>query len=128
MKLHLIHHNVRSWANFSKAQLLSNYYLKNDPDVITINSHGLVQPNKNVKLLHYSAYTKNKQLNSGVAMLIKANIQHTFHTNTNNNNIMAATIYTSGGKVTIVTFYRPPRDNFLPLMDLQHFLNFWKQR
>ena len=37
---------------------------------------------------------------------------------------MAATIYTTEGKFTVVTFYRPFRDNFLPLLDLQNFLNF----
>ena len=57
-------------------------------------------------------------------MLIKANLQHTFHTNTSNKNIMAATIYTMNGKITIITYYRPPRDNFLPLLDLQKFLNY----
>ena len=124
MRLHLIHHNVRSWANFCNVQILSNYYLKSNPDIITINSHGITQQHKNVKLLHYSGYTKNKQLQSGVAILIKSHIQHTFHTNTTNNNIMAATIHTTQGKITIITLYRPPRDDFLPLMDLQKFLNF----
>ena len=57
-------------------------------------------------------------------MLIKSNIQYTFHTNTTNKNIMATTIYTTRGKITIVTFYRPPRDNFLPLTDLQNFVNY----
>ena len=124
MRVHLIHHNVRSWSNFSNAQTLSNYYLKNDPDVITINGHSITQQHKNVKLLNYSGYTQNEQLYSGVAILVKSNIQHNFHTNTSNKNTMEATIYTSKGKLTVVTFYRPPRDNFLPLMDLQHFLNF----
>ena len=124
MRIHLIHQNVRSWTNYSNAQILSNYYLSKDPDVITINGHSISQQNKNVKLLNYSGFTKNKQAHSGVAILVKSNIQHTFHTNTSNKNIMAATIFTMKGKITIITFYRPPRDNFLPLMDLQLFLDF----
>ena len=39
MKLGLIHHNVRNWG-YNKHQL-ANYYLKHNPDVITLNSHGL---------------------------------------------------------------------------------------
>ena len=123
MRIHLIHQNVRCWSNYTNAQILSNYYLSKDPDVITINGHSISQQHKNIKLLNYSGFTKNKQAHSGVAILIKSNIQHIFHTNTFNKNIMAATIYTMKGKVTIITFYRPPRDNFLPLMDLQSLLN-----
>ena len=37
MKLELIHHNVRNWG-YEKYQL-ANYYLKHNPDVITINSY-----------------------------------------------------------------------------------------
>ena len=37
---------------------------------------------------------------------------------------MAATIFTTRGKVTKIAYYRPPRDNFLPLSDLQNFLDY----
>ena len=37
---------------------------------------------------------------------------------------MAATILTTKGKVIVITFYRPPRDNFLPLIDLQNYLDY----
>ena len=74
MRINLIHHNVRSWTNFNNRQALSNYYLSNNPDIITINSHSITNNNKFVKLLHYSGYTKNKEAHAGVAILIKYNI------------------------------------------------------
>ena len=89
--------------------MMSNYLLKEDPDIITLNSHSITNPDKNVKLVNYSAYTKNKQMDSGVAILIKKDIPHTFHINTSNNNILAATVQTKQGKLKIITFYLPPK-------------------
>ena len=124
MFINIIHHNVRHWVNPIHINELSNYYISQDPHIITINSHSITKPDKFVKLFGYSGYTRHKQISAGVAILIKYNIHHTFHTDTNNNNIMAATINTKHGKITIVTFYRPPRQDTLPLTDLIHFLNF----
>ena len=113
MRLQLIYKNVRNWTNFTNAQIMSNYYIKIDPDVITINGHSITQQNKNVKLLNYSGFTKNKQAHSGVVILMKSKIQHIFHTNTTNKNIMAATIFTTKGKITCSasTFFK--RNSFV---------------
>ena len=100
--------------------MMSNFFLKEDPDIITINSHSITNPDKNVKLVNYSAVTKNKHMDSGVAILIKKDILHTFHTDTSNNNILAASVQTKHGKIKIITFYRPPRQKDLPLMDLNN--------
>ena len=126
MKIKIIHHNVRHWINPMNINENSNFYLSKDPDIITINSHSIRDTRKNVKLFNYSGYTKNKinQAGSGVAILVKQNIQHIFHTNTINENIMAVTIDTTHGKLTIITFYRPPRQDTLPLTDIQNFLNY----
>ena len=124
MIIKIIHHNVRNWVNPIHINEISNYYLSQNADIITINSHSIIRQDKFVKLYNYSGYTKNKQQHAGVAILIKQNIQHTFHTNTTNDNIMAATIKTNQGKLTIVTFYRPPRQDTLPLTDILNFLHF----
>ena len=124
MSIKIIHHNVRHWVNPIHINENSNYYISQDPHIITINSHSITKADKFVKLYGYSGYTKHKQLSAGVAILIKYNIPHTFHTDTTNDNIMAATINTIHGKITIVTFYRPPRQDTLPLTDIIRFLNF----
>ena len=124
MFIKIIHHNVRNWINPVHINDLSNYYISQDPHIITINSHSITRTDKFVKLFGYSGYTKNKQQAAGVAILIKHNIPHTFHTNSTNENIIAATITTNQGKLTIVTFYRPPRQDTLPLTDILNFLNF----
>ena len=124
MKLKIIHHNVRLWNNPDNINQNSNYYIQEDADIITINLHDITKQDKYVKLHEYSAYTKNKERNSGVAILIKHNIIHTFHHITTNKNTLAATVNTSHGKITIITFYRPPRHKFLPILDIQKFLNY----
>ena len=118
MKIKIIHYNVRHWINTHYIKMMSNYFLKKDPDIITLNAHSITKSDKKVKLVNYSAFTKNKQMDSGVAILIKKDIPHTFHTNTSNNNVLAATIQTRQGKMRIITFYRPPRQKNLPLMDI----------
>ena len=124
MFIKIIHHNVRNWINPIHINDMSNYYISQDPHIITLNSHSITKTDKFVKLFGYSGFTQNKQQAAGVAILIKHNIPHIFHTNTTNKNIMAATITTKQGKLTIVTFYRPLRQDTLPQTDILHFLNF----
>ena len=116
MKIKIIHLNVRHWINTHKINMMSNYFLKEDPDIITLNAHSIIKSDKNVKLVNYSAFTKNKQIDRGITILIKKDIPHTFHTDTYNNNVLAVTKQTRQGKMRIITFYRPPRQKDLPLM------------
>ena len=124
MRLKIIHLNVRSWTNPQNINNISNYFLQQNPDIITINSHSITRQDKNVKLTNYSAVTINKENHAGVAILIKQEIPHTFHIDTTNKNIMAATIQTLHEKITIINFYRPPRQQDLPLLDINKFLQF----
>ena len=124
MRCKIVHHNVRNWVNPLYKNALSNIYLKEDPEVVTINSHSITHQDKHVKLFNYSGHTQNRGQHSGVAILIKKSIPHTFHTDTTNKNIMAATIMLHQTKLTIITFYRPFRQDTLPLVDLQKFINY----
>ena len=122
MRLKLLHHNVRSWTSPANINENSRYYIKEDADIITINSHSITNPEKHVKLFGYSAFTKNKERHAGVAILIKQHIPHTFHHNTRDKNTLAATITTQHGNISVITFYRPPRQDHLPLLDIQKIL------
>ena len=122
MKIKIIHYNVWHWTNFHNINMMCNYFLKEDPDIITINSHSTTKSDKNVKLANYSALTKNNQMNSRVAILVKKDIPHTFHTDIHNNNVLAVRVQSTQGKMRIITFYRPPRQKDLPLMDINNFI------
>ena len=124
MRLKIIHLNVRSWTNPQNNNITSNYFLQQNPDIITINAHSITRQEINVKLTNYSAITINKEIHAGVAILVKHEIPHTFHIDTLNKNIMATTIQTIHEKVTIISFYRPPRQHDLPLFDLNKFLQY----
>ena len=122
MKIKIIHLNVKHWINTNNINMMSNYFLREDPDIITLNAHSITKSDKNVKLVNYSAVTKNKEMDSGIAILVKKDIPHSFHTDTYNNNILAVTIQTRQDRMRIITFYRPPRQKDLPLMDLNNLI------
>ena len=123
MRLKLIHHNVRAWTNPIHINENSRHYLKEDANIITINSHSITALDKNVKLFGYSGYTKNKERHAGVVILVKQYIPHTFQHKRTDKSTLAVTISTHHGKITIMTFYRPPRQEHLPILDIQHILN-----
>ena len=122
MKLDIIHHNVRHWG--SDKNLLSNYYLQSNPDIITINSHGLDSTKGQfLKLFNYSNKTSGSGMATGAAILTKSCIKHTNYKADYDNNTLYTIIETNIGKIAIFTFYSPPRFNWLPLTDLQNVLN-----
>ena len=121
MKLDIIHHNVRHWGNGKN--ILANYYLKHNPDVITINSHGLNPASGDfVKLFSYSNKTSGIGKHSGAAILTKSHIPHTNHKVEMDPSSLYTVINTTMGKIIIFTFYRPYRMNMFPLMDIQRVL------
>ena len=122
MRLKILHLNVRHWNNPANINIFSNYFLQENLDIITIKSHSITRADKNVKLANYSGYTKNKEIHAGVAILIKKEIPHSFHMNTSNKNFMTVTLKTNQGDLTIITFYKPPRQKNLPLMDINNIL------
>ena len=120
--LNIIHLNVQHWNNNKTS--ISNYMLEHNPDVVTINSHGIQDTAKNVKIFGYSGLTVDHGAHRGTAILVKDTIQHTLHSSEfNNSPFLYATIVTNHGKLNIGTFYTPPRINTLPILDIQHLIN-----
>ena len=55
-KIKIIQHNVIKWTSARKNEL-SNYYIKEQADIILLNSTGI--PNENrIKLFNYNIYKK----------------------------------------------------------------------
>lgn len=123
MRLNICHHNVRHWGIHKN--MLSNYYISNDFDIITINSHGLNTNNKEfLKIFGYSNITTGNELHAGTAILIKSKYSHTHYKSNIDNNTSYSIINTDKGKILIFTFYRPPRVNLLPLIEIKRVLQF----
>lgn len=103
----ILQHNVQSWRN--RKNELINKYIEENPDIILINSHGLID-NENIKIRGYTSYTKNifNEYHDGTAVLIKQNIKHKiideFITNT-----VKIKIETTIGPISIATNYLPLR-------------------
>ena len=122
MRLDLIHHNVRNWGIHKNN--LSNYYLKHNPDIISINSHGLnTDKDQFLKIFSYSNLTSGTGLHAGTALLCKTNLKHAHFTPNMDNNSLYSIIHTDLGKILIFSLYRPPRINALPLIDIKNALN-----
>ena len=103
--------------------MLSNYYISNDFDIVTINSHGLNTENKEfLKIFGYSNITTGNELHAGTAILIKSKYIHTHYKSNIDKNSAYSIIQTDKGKILIYTFYRPPRVNLLPLMEIKKIL------
>ena len=122
IKLDIIHHNVRHWGKYKND--LSNYYLKHNADILSLNSHGL-DTNKRqfLKIFTYSNLTSGTGMQAGTALLAKTFIKHAHFKTNNDTNSLYTIIHTDIGKILIYSLYRPPRVNTLPLIDTQNALN-----
>ena len=121
MKLKICHHNVRHWGIHKN--MLSNYYLFHDFDILTINSHGLNSENKEfIKIFGYSNITTGNQLHAGSAILLKSKYTHTHYRSNIDNNSSYSIINTDKGKLIIYTFYRPPRVKLLSFFESNKIL------
>ena len=70
----IIQHNVLKWS-FSRRNELTNYYQKEDADVILLNATGL--PNmERIKIYQYNTYQRNNAAteHAGIATAIKNSI------------------------------------------------------
>lgn len=96
---------------------LSDY----SPQIIILNETSNTQ--NNIKLLNYYCIQHCSEPFSGVAILIRKNIQFT-QIPTHDNSSIAIKILTSLGPLIIYTQYSPPRENFLNTIPLNKILNF----
>ena len=88
-----------------------------DPDLMLINSHGVLNDEK-IKIFNYTVYQSNKLdgRNKGFAIAIKRNIKHRirdkFHSD-----LLSIELDTDIGVTEIVTSYVPPRVGYLHYPD-----------
>ena len=116
----IIQHNVRNYST-NKSLLHSNWD-EEDPDVILLNSICINPNNDNQKIEYknYKTYSTPKGLHNGSAILVKKDIKHAV-TRTGDEQLLAVTLNTTGGLITLATFYRP-FDDKKPNSKIPHHL------
>lgn len=114
-RLSVIQHNVQGWSNNRIS--LSNIYNTIDPDIILLNETS-IRDQQTLKIFNYNTYATNhdNEQYAGAAIAIKKSITAKIHDNFYSN-MLAATIETSTGPITIATAYVPPRENYLNFID-----------
>ena len=112
-RLTIIQHNVQCWQTSNYA--LANIYNSLHPDIILINEHSLTN-SVNPKIFNYNIISSNKQNQKyrGTAIAIRSNIHPRIHDNFYSD-LLAVTIETTNGPLTIATIYNPPRDDYINL-------------
>ena len=120
--LKIIQHNVRHWHN--NRFTLANIYNHIDPDIILINDHSITDNNTPLKIFNYNVHTCNKDntIHSGAAIAIKRHIPYKLHDNFHTD-MLAITIDSQQGPITIGTTYIPPRTGYINYIDFHTLFN-----
>ena len=120
--LKIIQQNVVKWTP-SRRNELSNYFQKEEADVILLNAIGL--PNtERIKIFQYNTYQKNNEgtEHAGIAIAIKNNIKHRILDDFAGD-VLAIRLETSRGPLNIVTTYVPPRNmEDFPIDDINRIM------
>ena len=116
----VIQHNVLKWT-FSRRNELYNYYQKEDPDIILLNSTGVTNEQK-IKIYNYTVYQRNylAEEHAGVAIAIKDTIKHKI-IESFNEDALAVEVDTNKGPVIIGTNYAPPRRGYFCENDIRFY-------
>ena len=117
-ELKIIFQNVLWWT-WERRNELSNYYQKENPEIILLNATSLIDGNK-VKIFNYNIYEKNYQneRHAGIAIAIRKDIDHQILDDFQDD-IMAVKIETTKGQLIIATYYSPPRRNYMPIGEIK---------
>ena len=117
----IIQHNVNHWRN--KKYELSNVYRNLDPDIILINDTGLPEGEK-LTIPYFDTFQSNKQgiQHRGTALAIRSTLKYTLHDDFETD-ILAVTIETRQGPITIATDYLAPNTEYINYVDWNYLLN-----
>ena len=117
--LKIILQNVNTWTK-NRGNELSNYYNREQPDVILINDIGT---NCNIKIFNYNVHVNNFQneQHAGVAIAVRKDIRYQILDDFIDD-ILGIRILTLRGPINILTHYSPPRRNYLSIGELNRKL------
>ena len=117
----ILQHNVQHWSR-ERAIELGNYYRRENPDVILLNSTGMTDRN-NIKITNYNVTSRNllNERHAGVAVAVHKNLRYRL-VDDFADDILGVQIETTRGPVMILTNYSPPRRNYIPSAELENKL------
>ena len=103
--IHIIQHNINTWNN--KRYELYNTYRHLTPDIILLNDIG--NTTSPIRLQGFNVYQRksNNNVHGGTAIAIRRSIPHTIEDKFITD-LIAVTIDTRQGPITIATDYIPP--------------------
>ena len=118
--LKVIFQNINGW--YGKEDALKLYYSQENPDIILLAHTNHFPPRSAIKIHPYIVYTCNTaQLYSGVAILVKRDIEHSLIDKKFDGDTLAIKVETSIGPIIIGTNYSPPSRPNIPVRDIMWF-------
>ena len=114
MSFTIVQHNVRAWNAYKIP--LCNIYNSLKPDVILMNETNTTTTP--IKIFNYKVFSLNSlgRPHAGIAIAVHQNNTVKLHDDFFSD-LLAITINTQHGPLTIATSYIPPRDGYLPFPD-----------
>ena len=112
--------NINGWHG--KKMALKYDIRKHNPDIILFAHTNIFGTTPPIFFYPYMVYHHNTQGRaSGVAILVKPDIQHSLVDHNFQGDTLAIKVSTSMGQIVIGTNYLPPSRHRLPIADLQWF-------
>ena len=120
-QIKIIQHNIIKWTTPRRNELY-NYYIKEDPDVIMLNSTGMTSIER-IKMYTYNVYQRNNEneQHAGIAIAVKHNIKHKIYDDFEGDTL-AIELETNRGPILLATTYWPPRRNEVPIQDITNIM------
>ena len=120
-EIKILQHNVQHWSK-ERAVELGNYYRKEDPDIILLNSTGMKNQDK-INIYNYNVTKRNTldEMHAGVAIAVKKNIKYCLIDDFRDD-ILGVKVETTKGPIMILTTYCPPRRNYMPTGEIENKL------
>ena len=119
-KLKVIQHNVQNWQ--TKRHALTNVYLQENPHILLLNSHGLID-DQTLKIQNYNIHINNKdnEQHNGTAVAIRRDIKYKLLEDFYSD-MLGVTIETKEGPIHLITTYIPPRHQHIHYPDFYQAL------
>ena len=119
--LKIIQHNCNTWQN--KQFELANVYKNHNPDIILLNDIGKLEGVR-ISIPSFDVHTRNttNRIHGGTAIAIRSNIKYRLHDDFETD-LLAVTVETRQGPLTIATDYIPPSVGYINFIDYNYLLN-----
>ena len=114
----ILQHNVQHWSK-ERSIKLGNYYRKENPEIILLNSTG-VNDRNTIKIFDYNVTSRNlNEAHAGVAVAVRRDLQYCI-VDDFADDIQGVQLGTTRGHIMIITNYSPPHRNYMPTAEIEN--------